>query len=91
MEEPQQAAVTTERRVKVDPDVAYESGLCQQCKPTRPSSWSSGALMWIQVAFLSLVAILLLLMLVTIYFCNVYIHQHGSSIVINRRKHYHHH
>lgn len=87
---PPPVGVTTERRVKVDPDVAYESGLCKQCKPTKPSSWSSGALFWMQVAFFSLVFILILLMLTAIYLCNLYINQHSCTRVINRRKSHHH-
>lgn len=81
----------SERRVKVDADVAYESGLCSDCKPTKPSPWSVGALWWMQVAFFTLVIVIVLLMITAIYLCNSYVNKHGCcSKVRNRRKVRHH-
>src|SRR5579871_5445915 len=50
--QPEQSEIAVfERRVKVDPDVAYRSGLCKRCEPSRSSPWESGALMWLQIGF----------------------------------------
>lgn len=78
--------IMNERRVKVDPDVAYESGLCKQCEPTKPSSWSVGALFWIQIVFFSLIVVLIILMVAASYLCDQYTRKHGSLRIVNRRR-----
>lgn len=73
----------TERKIKVDVDVAYESGLCKSCKPTRDPRWESGALLWIQIGFALLVALIVILMIVAIVLSQKYLHNqrnpHSSS------------
>jgi hypothetical protein len=65
-----------ERRVRVDPDVAYYSGLCTRCEPTRPPAWESGPIMWIQVAFAFLFAIVIVLLIVGTVLCVDYVRKH---------------
>jgi len=82
------ASMLTERRVKVDPDVAYESGLCTRCEPTKSSPWESGVLMWAQMWFGFLFAIIIILMLVAIYLSAQYISKNGRNNCLpkNRRR-----
>lgn len=68
----------TERNVKVDPDVAYESGLCTRCEPTKPQPWESGALWWMQVAFAALVLVIIGLLIAAAALCIKYSQQFGG-------------
>lgn len=67
-----------ERTVKVDPDVAYESGLCTRCEPTKPQPWDSGPLLWMLIGFGCLIFIIIGLMLAAIAMCINY-NQHCPS------------
>jgi hypothetical protein len=77
----------TERKIKVDPEVAYQSGLCKRCEPTRPPRWESGALLWLQVGFALLIAIIIILMLAAIVLSSNYVAKHCHNRPRNRRHH----
>jgi hypothetical protein len=68
------ASTVLQRKVKVDPDVAYESKLCTNCKPTKPSPWEYGAgpLFWLKATFLFFFAILIILTVVAIVLISNY-------------------
>lgn len=76
----------TERKVKVDPDVAYESKLCTRCSPTKPSPWETGALLYMQIGFGLVLALIMILMLVAIYLCADYVAKHGSHCKPKNRR-----
>jgi hypothetical protein len=67
-----------ERKIRVDPDVAYESGLCSDCQPTKPGAWERGALYWTLLWFGFLLVAAMILMIVAIALCFKYLARHGS-------------
>lgn len=75
----------TQRQINVDPQTAYESGLCKTCKPTQPSPWNMGVLLKIQVAFSLLVFLILFLLILAILLITSYLNTYGKPRPMNRR------